>query len=749
MRKSAKNRLLPRPDPDAPDAASTRFPTETGRGGAATAFLLTLALLLAPALGVPREEMLQDTLKSIVVAGFTLAAALLFFWEQRDRRAPLRWHALMWLPLALMAYALGSTVWSHSYLGAVEAIRWFIFALLLWLGLNTLTRGRVLVLAWGIHWGAVIASLWAALQFWVDWQFFPQGPNPASTFINRNFFAEFAVCTLPFSLLLLTRARRPVPIGLLATRTGLVIVAVLMTGTRSALIALWLQLLLVLLLVLWRFRRPEFVRRNNRCRLLAPVLLLVTVIGLGLLPTGNPKVLQEQRGSTALERGLLRTRSIAPGDESLGIRMTMWKATLRMIEAHPFSGVGAGAWEVAIPLYQADGTQLETDFYAHNEFLQLVAEYGALGWLFLAGLWAYLIDAAWRTVRGHSARARAEGPLRAVALTSLLALFIVSNVGFPWRMAATGALFAACLAVLAASDARLGVLGPAAALRLPWSPVLSRAAAAVTAGCLVLAIYITQQAALAEWSLVRATKLALAISASGNPGDPRFKPVRAEVVRLMRQGIAINPHYRKLTPVVADELARWGDWANATWIWESVLESRPNVAALMTNVASGYGNTGQWAKARLYLDRAKLLQPHAPAVRTLEMVMLHQTGEPARALALARAAVLAGTNDIDLLNTAFQLAWRGADYPLAARAMAFRMAAAPQSRVDGYLQLGAMYSQAGDPERALAAFRQALALTPANLRSALRPQIPPELWERLELAAGTPARSAQRSVISR
>ena len=53
-----------------------------------------------------------------------------------------------------------------------------------------------------------MASLWAALQFWVDFRFFPQGPNPASTFVNRNFFAEFAVCTLPFSALLLARARQ-------------------------------------------------------------------------------------------------------------------------------------------------------------------------------------------------------------------------------------------------------------------------------------------------------------------------------------------------------------------------------------------------------------------------------------------------------------------------------------------------------------------------------------------------------------
>ncbi len=115
-----------------------------------------------------------------------------------------------------MAYALGSMAWSHTYLAAVEAIRWFIFSLLLWLGLNTLSRERLPLLALAVHGGAVVASLWAALQFWTSLPLFPQGPHPASTFVNRNFFAEFAVCTLPFGAVLLARSRRSAEAVLIA-----------------------------------------------------------------------------------------------------------------------------------------------------------------------------------------------------------------------------------------------------------------------------------------------------------------------------------------------------------------------------------------------------------------------------------------------------------------------------------------------------------------------------------------------------
>ena len=70
-----------------------------------------------------------------------------------------------------------------------------------------------------------------------------------------------------------------------------------------------------------------------------------------------------------------------------------------------------------------------------------------------------VLEAVRRTLAGRMPQAQAEGPWRAVLLCSLMALLVVSNVGFPWRMASTGALFALCLAGLAASDARLGAVG--------------------------------------------------------------------------------------------------------------------------------------------------------------------------------------------------------------------------------------------------------------------------------------------------
>ena len=172
------------------------------------AFILAAMMFLLPAAGVPSELMLQDTLKSAMVSFGVLICALVFFWQQQCRTAPLRWHGLIWLPIALMVYALGSMAWSHTYLAAVEAIRWFIFSLLLWLTLNIFTRENFPLLTWGIHGGAVIASIWTVLQFWFDFSWFPQYAFPASTFSNRNFLAEYLVCALPFSIWVIIKEPR-------------------------------------------------------------------------------------------------------------------------------------------------------------------------------------------------------------------------------------------------------------------------------------------------------------------------------------------------------------------------------------------------------------------------------------------------------------------------------------------------------------------------------------------------------------
>ena len=228
-----------------------------------------------------------------------------------------------------------------------------------------------------------------------------------------------------------------------------------------------------------------------------------------------------------------------------------------------------------------------------------------------------------------------------------------------------------------------------------------------------------------ERKLVTAARLALSVSASGRPNDPRLAATRQEILDLAREGIALNPHYRKVTPIVADELARWGDWENATWIWDSVLGSRPNIVAIIGNAARGYSVMGQHDKALAYLARAKRIQPDAPTVRSLEVLLLAQGGRSEEAYVQAKQAYAANVVDYDLLQSLFVLAWRHKDYSLARQALARRVLLYPSSNALGLVQMGLLaVDEFGDPQRGVEYFRRGLAAASESERQSLLREIP-------------------------
>ena len=693
--------------------------------------ILGWMMFLVPALGVPSELVLQDTLKSAIVALGVLSAALVFFWQQRHGTKPLRWHHMVWLPITLMLYALGSMVWSHTYLAGVEAIRWFILALLMWLGLNTLNRDTLPTLLWGIHAGAVVASLWVVLQFWFDFQLFPQAAAPASTFINRNFFAEYAVCALPFSACLLVTQPRSRGLPWLAASVALEIVAILMTGTRSALLALALSGPLFLMLLWWY--RPQFAAAQWRFPDKVAVVLILTLglAALGSIPSGSPRIVADGFGNTALQRSVLRGASIAKPAEytegSFSIRSIMWKATARMMLANPWTGVGAGAWEVQIPLYQRVDTSLETDYYAHNEYLQLLSEYGlVVGGLVLPVLLAFVLLALGRMWR-PSATAPSAMPVRLPALGSLIALLVVSNAGFPWHLAACGAMFALCLAMLAATDVAAGPQGAIVVKRLDWRPGYNTMAIALLAVAVLLAGYLTQRAMRSEYKTVHALELASQFRAATLANSDRATTIKSDMLQQTREGIALNPHYRRFTALVAESLAHAGDWPNALWILETVAASRPQVSAIWTALANGYSTVGDHSRAWDALQQVQRLKPGAVSTLNLELVVLGRAGHGEEAVTKLTQSLDLEKFDLESLQTGYALGYQMRNWKLAERSLELRNLRWPSLAADGHLRLGKLYADGTalhDPAQALREFKAGLALVEPGEHANFLGQVP-------------------------
>lgn len=717
----------------AAEAPAQALPQESAKGDWAP-LVLAAMMVVTPAVGANTEELLQDTLKSMVVSFAALLAALLFFWNSH-RRGALRWHALMWIPLAWMAYAgvaavagsFNGKTWGHPYLSTVEMIRWFVFSVIVWVTLNTASRGRFTGLALGIHLGGVLAAFWGVLQFVFDMRFFPQGPAPASTFVNRNFVSEFIACTLPFGLYLLARVRMTPLIVLVSASLGFNLVFLFMTGTRSALAAVLFSAVFVVIWLVQSRKHLPWASWTRGQLATAVGVASLTVLGLGMVPSGSP-LTPVGVGGTAFDRMLQRGVTFTQYEYTQGstsYRFRMWKNSVNMIRQVPVFGVGPGAWESMQPLYQEAGTQLETDYYAHNEVLQLVAEYGVLGWVTLFGLLGLLARSQWLAWRSKHPDREEELAIRWVVLAGFTAFMCVSQFGFPWRLASTGALFALVLGVLAASDARLGINGPVAAVALVWRSAWSTAGILATVACLLLAAFISERAVECERLIVRATKLALGITASGDPGNPRFERTKAEIRDLITRGTEINPHYRKITPMVADEFAKWGDWASATPVWMSVLSSRPYIPAILSNAARGYSTLGQPDKAFELLEQAKKVSPDAPSIRSLEIVLLARSGKSAEAATKADEAFADQRVDYDAAQAAVVVGRTLKNWDLVRKALAWREQNAPNTHVDTYLQQAELaWNLDGNLEAAVALYRKAMAAATTQQRQGLAAYVP-------------------------
>lgn len=233
----------------------------------------------------------------------------------------------------------------------------------------------------------------------------------------------------------------------------LLVLGVVLSGSRTGLLGL-------LLMALWGLtdRRLRPVVRGSLG--LSPVLgLLVTLA----LPRLLAMVGTEAAGETVAAATAL-TRSSGSGDLSSS-RFAIWRDTWTLIQAHPWTGVGWGQFNIAWTLTPLPDRPTALFDHAHNLPLHLMAELGIPGGLalFLALLaWiGVAFRRAWRAVDNRGVWARGASGL-------LLMGLLHSQLEYPWWYA-TFLLPSAALLVLLTLPGQ----GPARGQR--WGAVLAGA----------------------------------------------------------------------------------------------------------------------------------------------------------------------------------------------------------------------------------------------------------------------------------
>jgi O-antigen ligase len=531
--------------------------------------ILCAMLVMLPATGSFNEFLLQDTLKSAIASLSALTALTIFLIHNKT----IKFHRILWAPSILFLHAGLSALYSHSYLAYVELIRWAIFSIIVLLVTNCATKYSEIRIAWSIHCGAIFAALWGSLQFWNDFQLFAQGPKPASTFVNKNFFAEFMVCSLPMAGIIIRNSKQNLVIYSTIIAIAFELNSIFITGCRSAIVmAIIISPFLFYL---------SLSRKRNIIKLVSFFILITSVFLFQKIPSGlMPKEVTQP---------LSRASSLLNQDEyvagSSGIRLKLWNTSINMLKDKYVTGVGAGAWEVQAPRYQENNQMLEIDYYAHNEYLQLLAEYG------IAGILSIVIFVSSAFIRSKE-NYKKTNPF---FLMGFFALAGVSLTGFPWHLAGTLSLLAVYTGLLIARN-------KSKTITIPTGTTIT----ALTCGtAIVTCIYVTFLAFECERKLITAIKLCYTIVGSADPMNEQWNPSKERIIKLTNEAISINPHYRKLTPIVAESILRWNDVKNSIAIYESIHQSRPYVGAIIVNLAHLNHHIGNEQKSRYYFDQLK------------------------------------------------------------------------------------------------------------------------------------------------
>ena len=214
------------------------------------------------------------------------------------------------------------------------------------------------------------------------WQNFGRSGEAArwGTYVNHNHYSGFLEMALPFAVMypvaLLGRARRRGKASLAPSLAAcgvfglaaLIVAGIIHSFSRMGFIAMLFSILVMAALAFVSSPVSWFRRSRKRRWGAAGLLAVALLAGVAFLPS---------------ERLILRFAELTSSDPTAGGRAKLWAATIPLIKAYPVFGCGLGGYETVFLKFKTFDPLVRDDF-AHNDYLQLLAELGLVGFAMLA-----------------------------------------------------------------------------------------------------------------------------------------------------------------------------------------------------------------------------------------------------------------------------------------------------------------------------------------------------------------------------
>ncbi len=413
--------------------------------------------LLAPFIpGLPKPSGVLPWRQEIVMALLLCATLTLLLRQSKNPKVqalPAPGYDLrLLIPLVLFVlWSAVSILWSGAVASAIHhTLEWSGYLLFFALMCHVAARPRLLRASF-ISLGAIVfvISVSCIIGSW---------GTPNSLFRENGVGEPLAIIVPLFTTLALALRQRRAAVwcGTIAVLAWLAVVQMLerapFIGTSCALIVI-----AVLSATVPRWRPRSIMRA---------VVLFVSLTAVFAFEVINIPVAFEAAGAHAEQpisphnTVMARLQTTGADDHSTRVRLLFWAVAWEMWRAHPFVGVGANNYEVAFPEARKAFAEkhsssplvdLDEKFLvqrAHNEYLQILAELGFIGFALFSTYCVALMRSAAQAIR------YARSPLVPGALGSLVVFALssgASSVSFRWAGSGLMFFFAAAIILRCAS----------------------------------------------------------------------------------------------------------------------------------------------------------------------------------------------------------------------------------------------------------------------------------------------------------
>ena len=352
---------------------------------------------------------------------------------------PLFMPILFFAGLILWQLATGRTAYRAETFST--ALLYFAYGLLCFLTVQCLRRtSQVKVLAWVFSVYGFIIALFALMQgiapngklYWL--RSVPSGGWIYGPFVNHNHYAGLMEMLTPIPLAIsfadnVRDSRR----ALAAFAAALMASTIFLSGSRGGMAAFGTQMALLAGFLITR-------RKNWKVALLLGGFLIVALALMAWLGGGE------------LVERLVSMHEGARAELSGGTRVTVDRDAFKIFVQKPVLGWGLGTFPDIYPQF----SNLSTNFQvgpAHNDYLQLLVETGALGFATMLWFLLTLFGAAFKKLKNFPADANTAVTLAAVL--GVAGILVHSVVDFNLQIPANAALFYV-LCTVAAMEPRFG-----------------------------------------------------------------------------------------------------------------------------------------------------------------------------------------------------------------------------------------------------------------------------------------------------